>query len=155
MSIKKAYQSIVEFLKANKDSKVSTVLDQVIELASAKSGGRSTDNILRDAEGEVLAVFCYYHKRYEPVADCDYGVKKTSASGLNSMCKEGTSAWTKQQRVAKTANANLLDQVQEGVIETSDIGTLRDSINEARGVIVPREDGIGFETLEAAKEALL
>ena len=156
MAIKKAYQEIVAFLEENRNSKVSTILDGVIELASAKvGGGRATENVLRDAENNVIAVFCYYHKRYEPVADVEYGKKATSSTGLNSMCKEGTSNWTKQQRVAKKAGEELLDQVMNGELAAEDLEAARGEISKAKDVIVAREDGIGFETLDEAKAALL
>ena len=40
-TIKKAYQSIVELLQANEDAKVSDVLQDVIDLASAKTDRKS------------------------------------------------------------------------------------------------------------------
>ena len=156
MAIKKAFQPIIAFLEENKNSKVSTILDGAIELASAKvGGGRSSENVLRDDEGNVVAVFCYYHKRYEPVADVEFGKKATSSTGLNSMCKEGTSQWTKQQRVAKKAGEQLLDDVMSGELAASDLEAARAEIDKAKAVITPREDGIGFETLDEAKAALL
>jgi hypothetical protein len=156
-TIKKAFQPIISFLEANRDSKVKTILDGVIELASAKTGGggRSSENVLRDAEGNVVAVFCYYHKKYEPVADVEYGKKATSSTGLNSMCKEGTSNWTKQQRAAKKAGEELLSQVSAGEIAIEDIEAMRTQIKEDTAAITPRADGIGFDTLEEAQAALL
>lgn len=156
MAIKKAYQAIVDFLEENRNSKVSTILDGVIELASAKTGGgRSSENVLRDEEGNVVAVFCYYHKMYEPVADVDYGKKATSSTGLNSMCKEGTSNWTKQQRAAKKGGEDLLNQVMAGELAAEDLAAARAELDEAKAVVVPREDGIGFATLDEAKAVLL
>jgi hypothetical protein len=157
MAIKKAYVQIVEFLEANKDSKVKTILDGVIELASAKSGGggRTSDNVLRDGDNNVVAIFCYYHKQYEPIADVEYGKKATSSTGLNSMCKEGTSRWTTQQRAAKKANEELLIQVQNGEVAPEDIATAREDIDKAKATIIAREDGIGYPDLESATKALL
>ena len=156
MAIKKAFQPIIAFLEENKGSKVSTILDGAIELASAKvGGGRSAENVLRDDEGNVVAVFCYYHKRYEPVADVEYGKKATSSTGLNSMCKEGTSNWTKQQRVAKKAGEQMLNDVMDGKLAREDMQAAREEIDTAKNVVIPREDGIGFETMDEAKAALL
>lgn len=155
MAIKKAYQDIVSHLEANPDKKVKAVLQDIIEMASAKvGGGRNSDNVLRDADGNVIAVFCYYHKMYEPVADVEYGKKATSSTGLNSMCKEGTSHWTKQQREAKKAQEELLDKVMAGELAASDLEAARAEIDKTKKVVVPREDKIGFATLEEAQKAL-
>jgi hypothetical protein len=157
MAIKKAYQAIIDFLEVNKESKVKTILDGVIELASAKApgGGRASENVLRDAEGNVVAVFCYYHKMFEPVADVEYGNKATSSTGLNSMCKEGTSAWTKQQRAFKKAGEEMLTAIQAGEVEVADIETIRNADMALKDAIVAREDGIGFATIEEARAALI
>lgn len=155
MAIKKAYQEIITFLEENSDKKVKSIMPEVIELASAKvGGGRNGENVLRDAEGNVLAVFCYYHKMYEPVGDVEYGKKANSSTGLNSMCKEGTSHWTKQQRNAKKANEELLESIVAGELEVSDLEAKRAEISEAKSTVIPREDGIGFATLDEAKAAL-
>lgn len=154
--VKKAYQPIVDFLIENENKKVSTILDSVIKLAAAKTGGggRDSQNVIRDADGNVLAVFCYYHKRYEPVADVEYGKKATSSTGLNSMCKEGTSQWTKQQRAFKSGSEELLQKVMDGELAAEDVKAAREELETERKKIIAREDGIGFETLEEAKEAL-
>ncbi len=145
MAIKKAYQEIVAYLEDNKDSKVKTVLPGVIELASAKTGGGGGggSTIRRNDAGEVTHIFCYYHKMWEDVSVVEFGKKATSPTGLNNMCKEGTSAWTRQQRVAKKANESLLNDVASGEVAPSDIAAKQADINEARGLIVPREDGVG------------
>ena len=163
MAIKKAYVGIIDFLEENKDSKVKTILPGVIELASAKSGGggRSSENVIREeanadgTPGAVVAIFCYYHKMWEPVADVEYGKKATSSTGLNSMCKKGTSLWTKQQRAAKVANEALLGDVGKGDVAVEDIAAVRADIDEAKNAIEPREDKIGFATLEEAQKAFL
>lgn len=152
-NIKKAYQAIVDLLEANLNSKVKTILPAVIELATAKTGGKATTTFIKDADGKVIAVFCYYHKRWELVAAVEFGKKATSATGLSNMCKEGTSAWTKQQATAKKANAKLLVDVGAGDVAPGDIAKVQADIEAARGVVVVREDKHGFETEEAAIEA--
>jgi len=144
MSIKKAFQDVVAFLEENSGSEVKTVLPVVIEMCSAKSGGAGgASAYIKDAEGTVTHIRCYYHGKWEPVADVEYGVKATSATGLSSMCKEGTSNWTKQQAAAKKAGAQLLNLVAAGDVAPSDIGAVQEEIETARKVVVPREDGIG------------
>lgn len=144
--IKKAFEEIVNFLEENKNSKVSTVLDGVIQLASAKAGGGGgAQNFIKDADGNVTHIFCYYHKKWEPVAEVEFGKKASSPTGYNSMCKEGTSQWTKQQRAAKKANEELLTQVSAGEVLPGDIASVQEGIAEEKAKIVPREDGIGSD----------
>ena len=78
----------------------------------------------------------------------DFGAKATSATGLNSMCKDGVSKWTKQQRDLKKGKEALLDQLNKGEVEQSNLSELLTELEEASAATVPREDGYGFETLE-------
>ena len=103
---------------------------------------------MKDDNGEVFAVYCYYHKKWELTSECEFGAKKGTASGLNTMCKEGVSRWTKQQRVAKKAKEQLLDAVASGEIEVSDLADKQAEIDEAKNVIEDREDGQGCMTAE-------
>jgi len=161
MAIKKAFQPLVNLLESNKDKKVSAILDQVTALASAKSGGGGESNFIKDAKGVVTHIFCYYHKKWEPVhADghgdapvpgkpgtghCEYGKKANTPTGLNTMCKIGTSMWTKQQREAKNASVKMLDDVQSGALKPTGIKAEQEKIEKARAVIVLREDKLGSE----------
>jgi len=145
MAIKKAYTAVIEFLEANKDSKVKTIMPGVIELCSAKTGGGSGGAVTfkKDDKGVVTHVFCYYHKMWEEVEAVEYGVKSTSPTGLNNMCKEGVSQWTKQQRAAKKASEDLLNGISDGTIDPADLAGLRTDIESKRSEVVAREDGHG------------
>lgn len=152
MAIKKAFQDIVAFLEDNQNSKVKSVLGTVIEMCSAKSGGGGGGQaFLRDADGNVTHIKCYYHNKWEPVnADgtgdeehVAYGAKATSATKLSSMCKEGTSAWTKQNSLAKKAGIALLSDVAAHTVAPDEIGAKQEEIEAARKVVVDREDGLG------------
>ncbi len=132
MTIKKAYVELVELLEANKSKKVSTILDDIIELCSSKTQGST---VLKDEEGNTIAIFCYCHKQWELLNEVPYGRKASSATGYNTMCKQGTSEWTKRQRIAKQANANILTDVASGKIEPSDILALQADIEVTRNEI--------------------
>jgi hypothetical protein len=152
-NIKKAFVELVALLEENSNKKVSTVMPQILELVtkSKNSGGSETGKTFaKDEEGNVVAVYCYYHKAWELVANVEYGKKASTASGLNTMCKEGVSQWTKQNRAATKAKEDLLAKVSTGEIAVEDIGEAQERIEEDRKVIVPREDGHAFETLEEA-----
>lgn len=137
-TIKKQYQEIAEILEANKNKKVSTILPQLLELMTAKQAQK---NFLQDEEGNVTHVFCYYHKQWEDISIAEYGAKKSSASGLNSMCKEGVSSWTKQQKAIKQLKDEALKKVMAGEIEASEINQWLAKQEEELRVVVPREDG--------------
>src|SRR5574343_556251 len=111
MSIKKVYEEVVALLEANKDHKVKSIMDQVYQLCEAK---KSDTTHLCDKDGNVVAIFCYYHKQWELVNETPYGSKANSATKLNTMCKVGTSKWTKAQRDASKAKEQLLLDVQSG-----------------------------------------
>jgi len=144
-NIKKVYVELVELLESNQNKKVSSIMDQVLELATTK---QSTKNFLTNDNGEVTHVFCYYHKKWEPLAEVEFGKKKHSASGFNSMCKEGVNQWSKQNRDAKKAEAELLDKVASGELAPDDIQSAREQIQAEKSKIVPREDGIGFDSID-------
>lgn len=148
MAIKKAFQPLIEFLEQNKQKNVNTILEDVKDMCSAKSGGGAVNTVLRNDDKEVVAVFCYYHKQWELVDEVEYGKKASSATGLNNMCKEGTSAWTKQQSVAKKANGELLKSVAALETPAEDILDEQAKIEEARKSVAAREDGHGFETAD-------
>jgi hypothetical protein len=149
-TIKKAYQGIVELLQANEGAKVSDVLQDVIDMASAKTGagGGKATAFHRNEAGEVDAIKCYYHKLWMNPEVVEFGKKATSPTGLNNMCKDGVSKWTKQQREAKSQEAELLGLVASGELAIEDIAGEQERIAEDTARIEPREDGYGFETLE-------
>ena len=147
MAIKKAFKDIVEYLEANADSKVKTILPDVIDMCSAKTGGGGGggSTVRRDEDGTVTAIFCYYHKKWEDPREVEFGKKATSSTGLNNMCKEGTSNWTKQSNAAKKAKSQLLDDVSAGEVAPGDIASVTADIDTARAEVKPREDGHGSD----------
>lgn len=145
MAIKKVFADLVSFLEANENSKVKTVMPQILDICSANGGGGGVSNFIKDADGNVTHVYCYYHKKWEAVAECEYGAKANSSTGLNSMCKEGTSAWTKQQREAKNAYQDLLTAVAKGEVAPGNIAAKQADIEANRAKIIPRADGKGSD----------
>lgn len=149
MTIKKAYADIVAFLEENQDKKVRAVLEDVKNMASAKVAREGGSTFLKDVAGNTVAILDYYFKRWMPLVGekaVEFGVKKNTATGFNTMSKAGTSAWTKQQREAKQAEQNLLAEVSAGNIKPSDIPAKQAEIETARKSIEATE--LGFETKE-------
>ena len=154
MSIKKAFIPLVELLEANKGKQVSSIMEQILELTSAKAGGggRASNTVHKNDAGEVTHVLCYYHKKWEALEKVEYGKKASSPTGYSNMCKEGTAAWTKQQRDAKKGQADLLTSVAAGETKASDIKDRMAELETARGQIVPREDKHGTENPPGGKQ---
>jgi len=150
MGIKKAYQEVFDFLTANADKKVKTILDDVEAMFSARSAGGVATTIHRDEEGNISLVRCSYYKLWMPLSHVIFGSKAGSASGLNPMCKEGVSNWTKSQRDFRKAKEGLLEQVMSGDLEPSELRPMLEELEATRVTIVPRADSIGWATVEEA-----
>tara|TARA_R110000851_G_scaffold14313_4_gene48488 strand:- start:290 stop:784 length:495 start_codon:yes stop_codon:yes gene_type:complete len=153
-TIKKAYTDIIDFLQSNDDQLVSDILPEVVAMASAKAGGggsRAT-TFHRNEEGLVVGVKCYYFGTWMSPEVVAFGKKASSATGFNSMCKEGVSHWTKQQSTFSKARAVLLDQVMAGEVAAEDLAAITAELEEAKTAVTPREDEYGFASLEELLE---
>lgn len=147
--IKNVFKPIMDLLVENKDVKVSKILAQVEALASAKTGGNTSSTVVKDNTGKVVAILDYYFKRYMPLVGplaVEFGVKTKTTSGLNTMCKEGVSAWTKQDREAKKARIDLFAKVKAREINVDAIDAEEARIEAEKKMIVPTT--LGFATLE-------
>ena len=145
MTIKKQFVDLVAFLEANSNRKVSSIIDEIYAIAESKK--RDT-TVMKNDEGEVIAIFCYYHKQWELLNEFEYGAKASSVSGFNTMCKVGVSKWTKAQANAKKAKEQVLDDVSNGVIDPSDIKARLEEVETERLLIDTTDMPIGFATEE-------
>jgi len=156
MTIKKAFLPINAILLANEDKKVKTIMPELVEIMSAKGAGGGATAIHRNEAGDVVGIMDYYFKVWLPVEFVEFGAKANSASGLNTMCKLGTSLWTKQQRDFKKGKEALLDQVAAGEVLPTEIQEHLDSLEEARGFVaeypIPELAFASTEDLDAALE---
>ena len=151
MAVKKVFQPLMTLLTANQSSTVSEIMDQVNDLVSAKvgGGGGKATTFHRTADNVVAAVKCYYFGLWMDPRLVDFGTKAGSATGLNSMCKAGLSAWTKQQSAFKKAKEALLNEVAAGDVLASDIPAKLAELEAARdAVIAVPADIQAFESLE-------
>lgn len=137
IAVKKVFADLYKVLEENKSKKVSTILPQLVELMS-KSTNAVESTTRYNEDGELTHVYCYYHKEWEDIKECEYGAKKNTKSGLNTMCKQGVSNWSKQQRAKKKANAELLTKLTAGEITIEDLPQLQLEIDEQAKAIVPR-----------------
>ena len=151
-TIKKAFQPIMTILAAGVAAGTVSqeVHDECLALTAAKvgSGGGKATTFHKNEDGVVVAVKCYFHKLWMDPRVADFGAKASSATGLNSMCKDGVSKWTKAKSDAKKAEANILTRLTAGELDASEIEAEQARIAEEAAVITPREDDYGFASLE-------
>ncbi len=145
MNIKKPYVDLVNFLMANENKKISSILGEVLLMCESK---KQDSTVIKDSNGEVIAVYCWYHKQYELLKDVPYGAKANSTTGFNTMCKVGVSKWTKAQRDAKNALAELLTKVSKGEVEPADIVKQQQDIEAKRLTIDTTDMPIGYASEE-------
>lgn len=157
MTIKKAYVELIAFLEENKTKKVSSIIEELRVMCEAKNASSSDTGttFLKDDEGVVIAIYCYYHKCWEPLSHVEYGAKKGTASGYNTMCKEGVSCWTKQQRIAKQSKELLLDKLSSGELELIDLQHAQDEIEVKRKEIVASTHDFCFSNVDTLNEWLV
>ena len=122
MTIKKQYLEIISLLESNSDKKVKSVLAEIKALCESKTMSKTH---LRDENGDVRAIFCYYHKQWELIDDVEYGSKKSSTTGLNTMCKIGVKGWTKTQKLMKDLDSEILAKVMNDEIDAAEIKEIK------------------------------
>lgn len=123
LTIKKDNIELHQYLQSLIGKKVTEklVTDIATRFLATKNnnGSGSRTTAYYDADRNLVAVYCYYHKQWELVEYIPYGVKSGTKTGLNTMCKEGVSAWTKNNRATVKAKDELLQLFTKGDI-TSD-----------------------------------
>ena len=151
MKIKKSFEELVAFLEQNKGKKVDAIMSDIYMMAESK---KQSEASIKDVDGNVLAIYCYYHKQWEVVAEVPYGMKKSSTTGLDTMCKIGVKMWTKQQRDAKKAKEQLLEDVSNGNVQPQDIAKHQEDIEATRGLISEVDMPKGYASKEEVVKAL-
>lgn len=132
-TIKKQFTTIHTLLTEFKNKKLTN--DRFEELESLMTSKVMSKTFELDGAGNVTRIFCYYHKVWEDVSEVPYGNKSSTSHGLNTMCKQGVSNWTKQQRIMKQQKAELLDQVANQEIDASELPTKLVEIEETAKII--------------------
>jgi len=148
VEIKKAFVDVVKFLEDNKNKKVETIFNEVLEMCATK---KKTETVLYDDKGNAYAIYCYYHKQWELLSEVEYGKKASAKSGYNTMCKIGTNQWTKQQKEAEKAKAAILDGVAKGEIDPSLIKVKLDEVEQQRQTINMENAPVGTQEAPALK----
>lgn len=114
--IKKSFLALVEYLESKNLDK--DILKNVYRMSATKNAVRT---VIRDKNNKVFAIHCWHHKQFELVSETEYGVKATSSSGLNQMCKLGVRQWTKLQVEKRKIQLAVLKDVEAGKVINTDI----------------------------------
>ena len=133
-TIKKGYTELHAVLSANPEMKVGELMAQLLPIMSQEVREEAHRYV-----GGRLEIFCYYHKAWEFADQVEYGSKKNTKTGLNTMCKVGTNNWTTQYRIFKESASKILELVATGKLSYEDIPAEQEKYAEIRHRIVPLE----------------
>lgn len=149
MSIKKVFQSVIAFLEANKDARVSKVLPEIMEMCSAKQGGGTTARSFYKQGEELVAARCGFFEKWFDPAVVEFGKKAGTASGLNSMCKLGVNEWTARNNAHKKGRDAAFADFTAGKLSADDFQAKLREVDSARDAekVLP-EGVVGYDTLE-------
>ena len=146
MNVKKQYEELIAYLEENKNRKVASILEDIYKICESKTKGRT---FAKNDKGDIIAIYCYYHKQWEMLDTVEYGLKKSSSTGFNTMCKRGVRGWTQTQTQLKNLETELLSKVIAGEIETSDIKEIKEQRSkEIELKVAQREDVIETNFVE-------
>ena len=151
MTIKKQFIPLVEFLEKNKNKKVESILDSIISMVESK---KKDTTFIKDSKGNVIAIFCWYHKQWEILSEVKYGKKKNSTTGYNQMCKVGNSLWTKARNKAIKEKDELIVKVSKGEIDPSKLPQMMEDIEETRKKVDNTNKPKGYKTEDEVRKIL-
>ncbi len=158
ITIKKDQQALFDHLQSLLNKKLTAaVIDDIANkfLATKNSNGSgSRTTAYYGADRNLVAVYCYYHKQWELVKHIEYGQKAGTKTGLNTMCKEGVSAWTKQNRQKSKAKDELLAQYTAGSIDSDAFKEALTALDAPFTIEPHSDEEHSFATLEALEQYL-
>ena len=116
-------ESINKFLEANKNKTVKTIQAELMNLIfqelSKKQSHKSANK--RDKDGNVLEIKCYFHDKWEKLSEHEYGIKKNSTTGFNTMCKLGNRGWNARQKRIDAIDTVILQELVDGEITRANV----------------------------------
>ena len=150
MSINTKFTTIIALLQANQDKKVSEIFSEALKLAESS---KKTKVSLQIKAGKTVAIFCYYHKQWELLADVPYGNKASSTTGYNTMCKCGVRHWTAQNNARKNVASKVLDELTAGTITVEQMTDRKAELLAELSTINTSDKPPGYATLEEVNAA--
>ena len=147
--------NIKEFLEMNSNKKVSSIQEELLAMIS-KLNSSTGKTFYRDEDGNILAIRCYYYKRWMPLVgpnSVEFGTKTSSTTGFNTMCKEGVKAWTRMNKSRKELDSRILDMLMSGELTHDEVKSYKSEQLEKINTIEPTD--LGYDTLEECLDNLV
>ena len=158
ITIKKDMQELHSHLESLLNKKLTQkVLDELTAqfLATKNSNGSgSRTTAYYDDNRNLVAVYCYYHKQWELVDHIEYGKKAGTKTGLNTMCKEGVSMWTKANRDKTKHKDVLLKQFSASEITADEFKEAIDKLEIPLAVEPHSDEEHSFASVELLEQYL-
>jgi len=152
---KVAFHDILGFLMDHPEHKVKNILEGAMEFAKMKARVRHAISYIKDSEGAVVAIKCLYFDRWMPLVGeeaVEFGVKNSTATGLNSYSAAGLKQWNGQQAESRKSSVELLKRLKSKEITVDDLDDEETKIEAARVAVIDSE--AGFATKEEVMQYL-
>jgi len=144
MQVKKVFEGLITLLQENEDKKVKTILPQILELARAKRRSNEGETYIKNADGAVVAILCSYYSKWMPtVGDkaVEFGKRVGTATGLNSMCKDGLNLYAEQKRIAVEATNKLMQDLRSKAVSQDNMDSILSGIEIKKELREPTDKG--------------
>lgn len=153
-NVKKVFAPVFEILNENQNVKVKDLMPQLEPLMTMKTARIAGASALMSGD-KVVGMRCLYYKRWMPVVGehaVEFGIKKGTTTGLNSMSKEGLKLWSRQQSKARQELDGLLDKLSNGELQLENLADEKARIEAER--TSNEATDLGYETKEELIAAL-
>lgn len=163
----KVINSVVELLK--NENVDESIIEKVNALATTAMRSSTADISAYDADGNLVAIYCSYHKMWEPVTavfttedengneieeEVDLFGKAKTSNGYTRICKEGSKTMNTKARELRKAKDDITSNWLKGEIDEDEAKQALLELDEQDTSHEPRADGLGYATKEEAINAL-
>jgi len=140
------WKKVQEILSQHKASKKLT--EALTELLKPKSGGHTNEFPPKlDKDGNIVELYCQWHKQYEPVSEFRKSPK--SKSGYHYECNTALKDWHAYGKLIKAKEAEtqtILTKLLDGEIEQTEAKELSEQIKQdIEKLKEARKNKINFE----------
>jgi len=162
--------NVVAVLQA--DGVDEATIAKIVEMKTTVSrGATAADVVIKDDEGNVLFIFCSYHKLWEPLTgtiaaldeegnetgemiDADNFGKAKTAYGYTRTCKEGAKSQNGGARELRKQKDDITKNWLAGELDEDEAKAALSELEALDSSVTAREDGIGFASKEDAVASL-
>jgi len=140
------WAKVQEILSQHKASKKLT--EALTELLKPKTGGHTNEFPPKlDKDGNIVELYCQWHKKYEPVDA--FKISKKSKTGRHYECKEAEQEWHEYGKMIKAKEAEvqtILTKLLDGEIKQTEAKAQSEHIRaEIEKIKEARKNKINFK----------